>query len=311
MKPIKEPTESQRTEPGLKAEIGVYDALLAIDLEGNLLYDVRVGKQVDMYFEITHKWRGAVEVKGGHHMVKDGTFYRREADGSYTKLKNSPLEQAIAGAMAIRDAFKQRLGGHECWINAVLALPDMAVEDPEITKLAGDNKVSVVWGGSSVEAQWLRIIQDQPDWDPPDELDMEADAAALVRREPPAQWQSRKALGVNSGDSTISADLPALSSDPALPARADAPVSAMYSIVIHNYGTVHINVPDSETFTPHNDVPVLNTGPEDAAPTADPAAHVASVPGDGCEFGDPSVVEADPFGLEVDGNGFNDDDPFS
>ena len=311
MKPIKEPTECQRTEPGLKAEIGVYDAVLAIDLEGNLLYDVRVGKQVDMYFEITHKWRGAVEVKGGHHMVKDGTFYRREADGSYTKLKNSPLEQAVAGAMAIRDAFKQRLGGQECWINAVLALPGMAVEDPEITKLAADNKVSVIWGVGNEEQQVLRFIQDKPDRNPPDELDMAAAAAALLQGKPPAEWLSRQASEKGSDDSTISADLLALSSDPALPARADAPVSAMYSIVIHNYGTVHINVPDSETLTPHNDVSVLNTGPDDAAPTADPAAHVASVPGDSCEFGDPSVVEADPFELDVDGNDFNDDDPFS
>ena len=193
--------------------------------------------------------------------------------------------------------------------NAVLALPDMAVEDPEITKLAGTTR-SASLGREQRRGAMASNHPRPARLGPPDELDMEADAAALVRREPPAQWQSRKALGVNSGDSTISADLPALSSDPALPARADAPVSAMYSIVIHNYGTVHINVPDSETLTPHTDVSVLNIGPDDAAPTADPAAHVASVPGDGCEFGDPSAVEADPFALDVDGNDFN-DDPFS
>ena len=310
MKPIKEPTDSQRKERDREAEIAVFDALLATNLEGNLFYDVRAGKQIDMYLEIPGEWRGAVEVKGGHHMVKDGIFYRREADGNFTKLKNSPLDQAVAGAMAIRDALKARLGGPEWWINAVLVLPSMAVEDPEITKCAADSKVSVIWGVGNEEQQVLRFIQDKPDRNPPDELDMAAAAAALLQSKPPAEWLSRQASEKGSDDSTMSADLLALSSNPALPARADAPVSAMYSFVIYNYGTMHINVPDSETLAPHNDVSVLNTGPDDAAPTADPVADVPGVPGD-CDDDHPPVIGPDPFVEVVVDDGFDDADPFS
>ena len=72
MKPIKEPTESQRAESVRKAEIAVFDALLADDLEGKVYYDVRVGKQIGMFAWMTGLWRCAIEVKGSQHMVKNG-----------------------------------------------------------------------------------------------------------------------------------------------------------------------------------------------------------------------------------------------
>lgn len=74
MEPIKKPEEGQRADQSLRAEGAFYDALLSVDSEGRVYYDVRVGKQVDMFFWLTNQWRCAVEVKGGQHMVKHGIW---------------------------------------------------------------------------------------------------------------------------------------------------------------------------------------------------------------------------------------------
>ena len=311
MESMKEPDESQRTDKALRAEIKFYDALLAADLAGWVYYDVRVGKQVDSYFWILNLWRGAAEVKGGQHMVKDGIWYRRESDGDITRLKNSPPDQAIAGAMAVRDAVRKRLEGHEFWINVILALPDMAVEDAEIVAFAGDRKVKVIWGTDNIEEQLLRIIADQPDRDPPDELDILAESAALDRRAPPPEWQSRKASLGSSDDFTPSTKRPDFTGNPVSSAGKDAPVSAMYSFVINNKGTVNINVPELATLTAQTNGPAVETERGDAGPTVQPRPFADGVVGDDCDCDAPATVEMDPFEPAVSGDGYDDADPFS
>ena len=305
MESMKEPDESQRADKALRAEIKFYDALIAAGQAGWVYYDVRVGRQIDSYFWILNQWRGAVEVKGDQHMVKDGIWYRRESDGEMTRLKNSPPDQAIAGAMAVRDAVRRRLEGHEFWINVILALPDMAVEDAEIEEFAGDRKVKVIWGTDNIEEQLLRIIADQPDRDPPDELDVLAELAALDRRAPPPEWQSRKASRGSSDDFTPSTKPSQFSGNPVSSAGKDAPVSAMYSFVINNRGTVNINVLDLGMLTAQTNGPAGETERGDAGPTVQPRPFA-----DG-DFAAPVTAEVDPFGPAVVDDGFDDADPFS
>lgn len=311
MESMKEPDESQRTDKALRAEIKFYDALLAAGLAGWVYYDVRVGKQVDMFAWITGWWRCAIEVKGGRHMVKEGIWYRREADGEMTRSKNSPPDQAIAGAMAIRDAMKARLKGHEFWINVILALPDMAVEDAEIAEFAGDRKVKVIWGTDNIEEQLLRIIADQPDRDPPDELDTLAESAALDRRAPPPEWQSRKASGRSTDDFTPSTKPSQFSGNPVSSAGKDAPVSAMYSFVINNRGTVNINVPDPGMLTAQTNGPAVEPERGDAGPAVQPRPFADGVVGGNGDFDAPDTVEMDAFEPAVVDDDFDDADPFS
>ena len=117
MEPVKEPTQDQRDDPNLRAEIAFYDALTRLDLDGSVYYEVRVGKQVDAFAWFKDQWRGAFEVKGGQHLVKDRSWYLRETNGNFTKLDTSPPDQALAAAMAVRDTIKERLHGHQPWIN--------------------------------------------------------------------------------------------------------------------------------------------------------------------------------------------------
>lgn len=117
VEPVKEPTQDQRDDPNLRAEIAFYDALTRLDLDGSVYYEVRVGKQVDAFAWFKDQWRGAFEVKGGQHLVKDRSWYLRETNGNFTKLDTSPPDQALAAAMAVRDTIKERLHGHQPWIN--------------------------------------------------------------------------------------------------------------------------------------------------------------------------------------------------
>ena len=309
MEPVKVPAQHQRDDPNLRAEIAFYDALTGVGLDGSVYYDVRVGKQVDAFAWFRDRWRGAFEVKGGQHMVKDGTWYLRDANSNFTKLDTSPPDQALAAAMAVRDAIKERLHGHQPWINVVLVLPDMPAEHYDISQYAKDHRVGVIWGLENLETQLLAIISAQPDRNPPDESDIQAESAALNRSAPPQHWLARRAAQTDAAEPSQSQRSSVRSSGPTSSRGVDAAFGPTYSFEIHNNGTLNLYLCDCQLSAFKS----AAFGPENAG-VQPPDAHIlnppATVPDDGIAIDVLPDLEPDPFEERFVGDVPDDYDPF-
>ena len=61
MESIRPPDEQQRDDPSLRADIALYDALIASDLPGKVHFDLNVRQQVDVFAWIPGKGRFAFE----------------------------------------------------------------------------------------------------------------------------------------------------------------------------------------------------------------------------------------------------------
>ena len=310
MESVKEPTQDQRNDPNLRAEIAFYDALTGVNLDGSVYYDVRVGRQVDAFAWFIGKWRGAFEVKGGQHMAKDDSWYLRETNGNFIKLDTSPPDQALAAAMAVRDTIKERLHGHQPCINVVLVLPDMPAEDYDISQYAKDHRVGVIWGLENLETQLLGMISAQPDWTPPDELDIQAESAALNRSTPPQQWLARKAGQDDAAAPSQSQRLPVQSGGLAPSPGVNGAVSPTYSFEIHNHGSLNIYLSDSQLSTFSSDA--SGAGSAGVEP---PAANIPCSSADVIDVGiaidAPPDLGPDQFEGRPVGDVTDDSDPFS
>ena len=310
MEPVKEPTQEQRKDNNLRAEIEFFDALTGLDLDGSVYYDVKVVKQVDAFAWFTDKWRCAIEVKGGQHMVKDGTWYLHETNGNLTKLETSPPDQALAAAMAVRTAVKHRLDGHEFWINVILVLTGMPVADNDIKRYANDRKVDVIWGLECLEEQLLGIINKNPDRNPPDALDILAESAALNRSNPPAEWVARRTAQSDLAVPSQSQGLPVQSGGSASRRGIDAAAGPTYSFEIHNDGTLNIYLCDSELSAFTSD----GSGSENAG-VEPPVTNIPNpstvADDDGVGIDAPPHPVPDPFDGDLAGDGFDDSYPFS
>ena len=310
MEPVKEPTQEQRNNPSLRAEIAFYDALTGVSLDGNVYYDLRVGKQVDVFAWFKDQWRGAFEVKGGQHVVRDGFWHLRETDGNYTNLETSPPDQAVAAAMAVRDTIKRRLHGHQPWINAILVLPDMPAADAAISRYAKDRKVAVIWGLANLQTQLQGIIAAQHDRNPPDELDIQAESAALNGSTPPQKWSARKAAHDDAAAPSQSQGLPVQSSGPTPNRGVHAGGSPMYSFEIHNHGTLNLYLCDCPLSALKSDAFGLESASVQSPNAIVPNPPVAA-PDDGIAFDAPPDPVPDPFEGCPAGDLPDDYDPFS
>ena len=309
MEPVKQPEQHHREDRDRRAEIKFYEALIDIDLRGQVYYDLRVGRQVDLFAWIMDRSRCAIEVKGSQHWIKDNSWYCKERGGKERELRNSPPEDAFARAMAVRDTVRCRIDGHEPWITAVLALPDMPEEDPTITDFASDYRVRVIWGLDDLEKQIRAIVDEYGEFVPFDELDVRAELAALNREPAPPEWLERKERREAAEDRDPASPQP----DQKIPAPAletDESPAARYSFVIHNEGTVIICGAADETLAPLFHAVQREPENKDATPQA-ATGHVPADPFD--DLDDPSPEEPDPFGEAAAVVGFDDDDydPFS
>lgn len=309
MEPVKQPEQHHREDRDRGAEIKFYQALIDTDLDGQVYYDVHVGKQVDVFAWVMNRGRCAIEVKGGRHWIRDGKWYCMERDGNERALGNSPPEDAMSRALAIRDVMRKRLDGHEPWITVLLALPDTAKEDAEIAKFASDHRVHVLWGLNDLAEQLRAIVSKYGEYEPFDELDVRAELAALNREPAPPEWLARKETRQAAEDhGPTSRQL-----DQQMPATAletDESSAARYSFVIHNEGTVIICGAADESLAAL--AHALQRESEDkVAPPHVVTDHVLADPFD--DGDDRLAEEPDPFGEAIVVAGFDDDayDPFS
>ena len=232
MEPIKQPDEQQREDPGLRADIALYDALIASNLPGKVYFDLHVRQQVDIFAWIPGQGRFAFEAKGSLHWIEDGRWQYLDSRNKASEARPTPADQARSGALAASDALEDRLNGHKPWIHAVLVLTNVAEPDPNISRLAWDRHVHVIWGLEDIDAQLTDIINRARDYHPPTELDIEAEAAGFEYRNPPPNWEPRVPPG-RVGE--IATRRP-----PQEPVAA-----APCSIVINNYGKIIIQQPSA------------------------------------------------------------------
>lgn len=187
--PIKEPDEQQRQDPNLRADLALYDALIASELPGKVYFDLNMGQQVDIFAWMPGQGRYALEAKGSLHWLDNGQWRYLDRNHIESEARPAPPNQARTGALAASDALKDRLNGHKPWIHAVLVLTDVNEPDADIHKFAEDHHVHVIWGLRDIEGQLKEITSRAPDYHPPTELDLEAEAAAFDYRDPPPNWQ--------------------------------------------------------------------------------------------------------------------------
>ena len=191
-----------------------------------------------------------------------------------------------------------------------MVLTDIPAEDYDISQYAKDHRVGVIWGLQNLHAQLLGIISAQPDWNPPDALDIPAESAALGRKAPPEQWLNRKAAQKDAAASSQSHRLPAQSGGPASSPGVNAAVSQTYSVEIHNHGTWNIYLGDSQ-------LPAFSSDPSGSESTSvePPAANIpnssADAVVDGVEIDAPPDLGLDPFEGRLVGDVSDDYDPFS
>ena len=309
MEPVKQPEQHHREDRDRGAEIKFYQALIDTNLNGQVFYDVHVGKQVDLFAWVMNRARCAIEVKGSRHWIQNGRWYCKERGGNEHAPRNSPPEDAFARAMAVRDAMRDRLDGHEPWITVLLALPDMAKEDAEIAKFASDHRVHVLWGLNDLEEQLRAVVSKYGEYEPFDELDVRAELAALNREPAPPEWLERKERREAAEDRDPASPQPGRHL-PAPALETDESSAARCSFVIHNEGTVIICGAADETLAAL--VHALQSEPENKDAT--PQAATGDVPADPFDdLDDPSPEEPDPFGEAAVVLGFDDDDydPFS
>ena len=268
MKIIRAPYEEHRQDPALWAEVRFFDAMAAADMPGSIIHNLNIGRQVDAFSWTYRGGRTSYEVKGGQHWIDDGRWYCRGRDGNVVEMPYTPVEQAMQAALAASDALEKRLGGHKPWINAVLVLADMPEEVPAIAERARDHRVQVIWGLNHLDEQHRRLASINPEYHPPTDLDVEAEAAAFDRRNPPEGWEPagharRRTTGNGRNNASTPVDqataLAAVLTDPSTPQPG-------FSLIIHNHGTVVMQWPGQ---------PPAPGTPDDALTVIAPAAPVS------------------------------------
>ena len=274
---IRGPLDEHRQNPAARAEIQFFDAMAAADIPGSIIYNLNVGHQVDLFDWTYRGGRHAYEVKGGQHWIEDGRWYCQGRDGTVTEMLYTPVEQAMRAALAASDALEKRLNGHKPWINAVLALVDMPEPDPAIAECAKDHHVQLICGLNDLEEQYRKLAEDNPTYNPPADLDVEAEAAAFDRRNPPEGWappgNGRRRSAGNGRRSALAAAPGPAAADRAPTGPAAAPASVSIHIHIHNEGTVIIQSPEQALppGTP-DDALIVIPPPEPGSDPLEPAA---------------------------------------
>ena len=259
MEPIKQPDDEQRQDPNLRADLALYDALIAADLTGKVYFDLNVGQQVDVFAWIPGQGRFALEAKGGLHWIDEGQWLYFDHNRKVNEALPTPPDQARRGTLAASDALEERRDGHKPWINAVLALTDMYEPDADILRQANDRKVHLIWGLNDVGTQLKVVAERVRDYHPPTELDIKAEASAFDHREPPPGWQPRVPPGRNV--ETVSAPR-------SVPPPQEPMTAGFGQMLIYNYGTLIIQQPrgDGEFPAP----PDTGSDPAAPEPAADP-----------------------------------------
>ena len=235
MEVIRGPLDEHRQNPALQAEIAFFDALTAADIPGSIIYNLNIGRQVDGFAWTLGGRRIAYEAKGGLHWIEDGRWYCQDRGGNVKHEPYTPVEQALRVALAASDALEERLNGHKPWINPVLVLVDVSEPNPAIAQCARDHHVQMIWGLANLADQHAQLARERPEYYPPSELDITAEAAAFDRRHPPEEWvpPAHAQRGAVAQDKRAPAAQVAVPADPANPPHG-------CSIVIHNQGTVII-----------------------------------------------------------------------
>ena len=109
MESIKQPNDAQREDHNLRADLALYDALIASGLAGKVYFDLHIGHQVDVFAWIQGQGRFAFEAKGSLHWLEDGLWSYLNRECTVNEARPAPPDQARNGALAARDALEKRL----------------------------------------------------------------------------------------------------------------------------------------------------------------------------------------------------------
>ena len=156
----------RRDNPGRRAELRVYEALAALDLEGRCIYEFRYherGQQVDYALWVDRSNRDAagryaIQVKGGIYDWGDDDRWRlRTPDGTWLS-KPSPLAETIDGRIEMHDAI-QKAANFYNFIGGLLILPDMP-RDRELERLAlNRDGVHISWDPERLHEDLARMAK--------------------------------------------------------------------------------------------------------------------------------------------------------
>ena len=159
MKPEEFP-QRRRHDPLRSAEVRVIDALLAVELDGFAIYELRSqrgGIQVDLALWLTNKGRFAGQVKGGKYRLdQDGEWSLLAPGGRWEPVRTSPLQDTVDASMEMRNVIREATTFRN-YVTGILFLPDME-QDPDIERVALDHDdVYVIWGVDNLRSDLERI----------------------------------------------------------------------------------------------------------------------------------------------------------
>lgn len=131
--------------PMRRAEHIIYQLLSESGRPGHALYEARVGpdfREVDFLVWLEGVARCGMEVKGGQYGLDNDGWHLITGGSRYSK--RSPVSQAMAAAVSVREVIEKRLH-RKAPIVAFLAFPDMG-PDQVITHHAAERHVEVLFG---------------------------------------------------------------------------------------------------------------------------------------------------------------------
>ena len=174
----------RRDDPKRQAERRVYEELASSNFPGQALYEVSATKytpQVDFVVWVEDVACFAIQVKGGHYRVENGTLFRREPDG--TKQVGNLLSKALDGALSVRNAITDSLKRNS-FVISVLLFPDMD-PDTQIEEWSDASRTKVLFGVDHLMERLAQLDEVQTVHRPPSAQCIEQEVVVFTQEQVP------------------------------------------------------------------------------------------------------------------------------
>ena len=161
--------ERRRDDSKRRAEARVFDALRELELSGRAIYEFRYrksGTQVDIALWLDRLARFAGQVKGGPHELDDAGQWLLRKPGGRLERVPSPLEEAVDGAIEMRNAIFEATGVKN-FVAGLVIFPDMPRNEHWERVALNSQHVYILCGLDNLQADLERIAGEAQFFYPP------------------------------------------------------------------------------------------------------------------------------------------------
>ena len=135
--------------------------------------------QLDFALWLEGIGRFGLQVKGGHHILQEGVWYRRKGRrGGNAQVSSCPLGVTSDSTMSLLNEVVEALDISTLFI-PVLIFPDMK-PDEAISKRAERSNVHIIWREESLPDRLAEIAREVGVWKPPYASDIRREVAIIT-----------------------------------------------------------------------------------------------------------------------------------